>query len=96
MRSRILTMVKTRLITPRFIFTRLALFIVVINVAIFYQPNWIYKTFYYNPRWVDDAWWSLSYPAYLIIYSFLLLGLVELLYRLSNKFFNGLVLKFRR
>lgn len=78
-------MAKTELITPRFIFTRLALFIVVFNVAIFYQPNWIYKTFYYNPRWVDDAWWSLSYPAYLIIYALLTVGLVELALRFLYK-----------
>ncbi len=75
---------------------RVSILFLTFLIGIFYQPNWIYQTFYYNPRWVDDAWWSLSYPTYLIIYSFLLLGLVELLYRLSNKFFNGLVLKFRR
>lgn len=84
--SRIPTMSKTRLGTPRFIFTRLALFIVVINAAIFYQPNWIYQTFYYNPRWVDDAWWSLSYPAYLVIYSLLTVGLVELFSRFIKRF----------
>lgn len=79
-------MVKTRLITPRFIFTRLALFIVVINVAIFYQPNWIYKTFYYNPRWVDDAWWSLSYPAYLLVYAGMFVLFVELIIRFIKKY----------
>jgi len=78
-------MVKNSLITPRFIFTRLALFIVVVNMAIFYQPNWIYKTFYYNPRWVDDAWWSLSYPAYLVIYSLFTVGLVEIIIRTLRK-----------
>jgi len=81
-------MTKTRLISPRFIFTRLALFVVVVNVAIFYQPNWIYKTFYYNPRWVDDAWWSLSYPAYLVLYSLLLVGLLQLGSRFTKKFFQ--------
>ena len=88
MRSRIISMTKTRLISPRFIFTRLALFVVVVNVAIFYQPNWIYKTFYYNPRWVDDAWWSLSYPAYLVLYSLLLVGLLQLGSRFTKKFFQ--------
>lgn len=90
MRSRILTMVKTRLVTPRFIFTRLALFIVVINAAIFYQPNWIYQTFYYNPRWVDDAWWSLSYPAYLVIYSLLISIFVELVFTGVSRNFRKL------
>ena len=83
--SRILSMTKTRLFTPRFVFTRLVLFIVVINVAIFYQPNWIYKMFYYNPRWVDDVWWSLSYPAYLVIYSLLIVGLIEITIKLIKK-----------
>lgn len=86
MRSRILTMVKNGLINPRFIFTRLALFLVVINVAIFYQPNWIYKTFYYNPRWVVDAWWSLSYWAFLLIYSIISVVLVEFAIRFIKKY----------
>ena len=87
MRSRIPIMAKTRLVIPRYIFTRIVLFIAVINVAIFYQPNWIYKTFYYNPRWVDDAWWSLSYPAYLVIYSLLISIFVELVFTgVSRKF----------
>ncbi len=88
MKSRITAMAKARLFTPRFVFTRIALFVVVVNVAIFYQPNWIYKTFYYNPRWVDDAWWSLSYPAYLVLYSLLLVGLIQLGSRFTKKFFQ--------
>lgn len=52
----------------------------------FYQPNWIYKTFYYNPRWVDDAWWSLNYPAYLIIYSVISMGFIESIIRLIKKY----------
>ena len=79
-------MAKTELITPRFIFTRLTLFIVVINVAVFYQPNWIYKTFYYNPRWVNDAWWSLSYPAYLLVYASMFVLFVELIIRFIKKY----------
>ena len=86
MRSRIPAMAKTELITPRFIFTRLTLFIVVINVAVFYQPNWIYKTFYYNPRWVNDAWWSLSYPAYLLVYASMFVLFVELIIRFIKKY----------
>jgi len=78
-------MVKNSLITPRFIFTRLALFIVVFNAAIFYQPNWIYKTFYYNPRWVDDAWWSLNYWAFLLVYALLLVAFVEFIIRFIKK-----------
>lgn len=83
-------MAETELITPRFIFTRLTLFIVVVNVAIFYQPNWIYKTFYYNPRWVDDTWWSLNYPAFLIIYSLLVTLVLNLTFILIRKRFRKL------
>jgi hypothetical protein len=86
MKSRITAMAKARLFTPRFVFTRIALFVVVVNVAIFYQPNWIYKTFYYNPRWVDDAWWSLSYPAYLLVYASMFVLFVELIIRFIKKY----------
>lgn len=86
MKSRITAMAKARLFTPRFVFTRIALFVVVVNVAIFYQPNWIYKTFYYNPRWVNDAWWSLSYPAYLLVYASMFVLFVELIIRFIKKY----------
>jgi hypothetical protein len=51
-----------------------------------YQPNWIYQNFYSNPRWVDDAWWSLNYPAFLIIYAIISVGFVELIIRLVKKY----------
>ena len=52
----------------------------------FYQPNWIYQNFYFNPRWVDEAWWSLNYPAFLVICSIISVGLVELVIRLLKKY----------
>ena len=51
-----------------------------------YQPNWIYQNFYSNPRWVDDAWWSLSYPAFLIVYAVVSTVFVELVLRFVKKY----------
>ncbi len=55
-------------------------------VGIFYQPNWVYENFYSNPRWEDDAWWSLNYPAFLIVYAVILVGFVELVIRFIKKY----------
>jgi hypothetical protein len=55
-------------------------------IGLFYQPNWIYQNFYFNPRWVDDAWWSLNYPVFLIIYAVISVGFVELLIRITKRF----------
>jgi hypothetical protein len=55
-------------------------------LGFFYQPNWIYQNFYSNPRWVDDAWWSLNYPAFLIVYAIISVGFVELIIRLVKKY----------
>ena len=54
-------------------------------IGFFYQPTWIYQNFYSNPRWVDDAWWSLNYPAFLIMYAVISVGFVELVIRLIKK-----------
>jgi hypothetical protein len=54
-------------------------------IGFFYQSHWIYENFYSNPRWVDDAWWNLSYPAYLIIYALVSTLLVETLIRSIKK-----------
>jgi len=51
-----------------------------------YQPNWIYQNFYSNPRWVDDAWWSLNYPAFLVIEAMISVGFVELVIRFVKKY----------
>jgi hypothetical protein len=50
-------------------------------IGFVYQPNWIYQNFYYNPRWIDDAWWSLNYPAFLIIYAVISVGFIEIVIR---------------
>ena len=55
-------------------------------LGFFYQPNWIYQNFYSNPRWVDDSWWSLNYPAFLIVYAIISVGFVELIIRLVKKY----------
>jgi len=55
-------------------------------IGLVYQPNWIYQNFYFNPRWVDNAWWSLNYPAFLIIYALISVGLVELIIRFIKKY----------
>ena len=65
---------------------KIIVWIIVFIVGIFYQPNWVYLNFYYNPRWVDDAWWSLSYLAYLMIYALISTLLVEILIRSVKKY----------
>jgi hypothetical protein len=55
-------------------------------IGFFYQPHWVYQNFYSNPRWVDEAWWSISYPAYLIIYALISTLLVEILIRSIKKY----------
>ena len=55
-------------------------------VGIFYQPYLIYQNFYFNPRWVDDAWWSLNYPAFICLYAFISTGFIELIIRFIKKF----------
>ena len=55
-------------------------------LGLVYQPYWVYQNFYSSPRWVDDAWWSLSYPAYLLVYALLSTAFVELVIRLIKKY----------
>jgi hypothetical protein len=55
-------------------------------IGLVYQPNWIYQNFYFNPRWVDEAWWSLNYPAFLIIYALISVAFTDLLIRLAKKY----------
>lgn len=65
---------------------RISILALTFLVGIFYQPYLIYQNFYFNPRWVDDAWWSLNYPAYLIVYSVLSTGFVEFIIRFVKKY----------
>ena len=66
--------------------TRISILVVTFLVGLVYQPSWVYENFYSNPRWVDDAWWSVSYPAYLIIYAVLSTIYVELVIRFIKKY----------
>jgi hypothetical protein len=66
--------------------TRIAILVFTFLLGLVYQPNWVYQNFYSNPRWVDDAWWSLSYPAYLLVYALLSTAFVELVIRLIKKY----------
>ena len=66
--------------------THISVLVITFIVGFFYQPNWIYKNFYSDPRWVDDAWWSVTYPVYLVIYAVLSTIFVELLIRLVKKY----------
>ena len=66
--------------------THISVLVITFIGGFFYQPNWIYKNFYSDPRWVDDAWWSVTYPAYLVIYAVLSTIFVELLIRLVKKY----------
>ncbi len=65
---------------------RVSVLILTFLTGLIYQPKWIYQNFYFNPRWVDDAWWSLSYPAYLIIYALISVAFVELTIKLIKKY----------
>ena len=55
-------------------------------VGIFYQPKWIYQNFYFNPRWVEDSWWSMNYWAFLLIYAVVSVVFVELIIRFIKKY----------
>ena len=66
--------------------SRIAILVFTFLLGLVYQPIWVYSNFYFNPRWVDDAWWSLSYPAFLIIYAALSTVFVELVIRLIKKY----------
>jgi len=65
---------------------RISILFLTFLIGFFYQPNWVYQNFYSNPRWVDDAWWSLNYPVFLIVYAIISVGFVELLIRLVKKY----------
>jgi hypothetical protein len=65
---------------------RIAIWSIVFVVGIFYQPKWVYQNFYFNPRWIEDSWWSLNYWAFLLIYAFLSVVFVELIIRLIKKY----------
>ena len=65
---------------------KIIVWIIVFIVGIFYQPNWVYLNLYYNPRLVEDAWWSISYLAYLMIYALISTLLVEILIRSVKKY----------
>jgi hypothetical protein len=66
--------------------TRISILVVTFLVGLVYQPNWIYQNFYSNPRWVDDAWWSLNDPAFIIIYAVISVGFVEMIIRFVKKY----------
>ena len=66
--------------------TRILILVFTFIVGLVYQPNWIYQNFYFNPRWINDSWWSLSYPAYLIVYAMLFTVFVELVIRFVKKY----------
>jgi hypothetical protein len=66
--------------------TRVLVLSLTFFIGFFYQPILIYQNFYFNPRWVDEAWWSLNYPAYLIAYSVISTGFVELAIRFLKKY----------
>ncbi len=66
--------------------TRIAILVFTFLLGLVYQPNWVYQNFYSNPRWVDDAWWSLSYPAYLIVYAVISTVFIELVIRFVKKY----------
>jgi len=65
---------------------RISILSITFLFGFFYQPNWIYKTFYFNPRWVEDSWWSMNYWAFLLVYAVVSVIFVELIIRLIKKY----------
>lgn len=65
---------------------RISILSITFLFGFFYQPNWIYNTFYFNPRWIDGAWWSLNYPVFLILYAVISVVFVELVIRIIKKY----------
>jgi hypothetical protein len=66
--------------------SHIAILVFTFLLGLVYQPSWIYQNFYSNPRWVDDTWWSLPYPAFLIVYAVISTTFVELVIRFIKKF----------
>jgi hypothetical protein len=66
--------------------SHIAILVFTFLLGLVYQPSWIYQNFYSNPRWVDDAWWSLPYPAFLIVYAVVSTVFVELVIRFVKKY----------
>ena len=66
--------------------SRVTILAVTFIIAFFYQPNWIYYNFNFNPKWVDSAWWSTPYWVYLLIYSIIATLFIELTIRFIKKY----------
>jgi hypothetical protein len=66
--------------------SHIAILVFTFLLGLVYQPSWIYQNFYSNPRLVDDTWWSLPYPAFLIVYAVISTTFVELVIRFIKKF----------
>jgi hypothetical protein len=54
--------------------------------SVFKQPDWFYYNFYFNPRWVDEAWWAIPFWPYVFISGVLGVLFVEGCIRFIKKF----------
>ena len=65
---------------------RITLLIVTFLSAMLYQPNWVYENFWSKAAFYDSIPFTVPYLAFLIVYSSITTGFVELCIRCIKKF----------
>lgn len=65
--------------------TRIALLVLTFISAMAYQPNWVYENFWSKADFYDSIPFTVPFLVFLIIYSSITTGLVELGIRLTKK-----------
>lgn len=55
-------------------------------VGFFFQPNWFYMNFYFNPKFRDDATWVPSFEIYSAISGALTAVMIWAFIRLAKRF----------
>ncbi|CAB4756268.1 unannotated protein [freshwater metagenome] len=65
--------------------TRIALLVLTFISAMAYQPNWVYENFWSKADFYDSIPFTVPFLVFLIIYSSITTGLVELGIRLIKK-----------
>ena len=65
---------------------RITLLIVTFLSAMLYQPNWVYENFWSKAAFYDSIPFTVPYLAFLIVYSSITTGFLELCIRLIKKY----------
>lgn len=65
---------------------RVALLVFIFLMAMLYQPNWVYENFWSKAAFYDSIPFTVPHLAFLIIYSAITTGLLELGIRFTKKF----------